>query len=244
MTVTQPAALSSAGNGNKLRLFRRKTEDHFGNKIELIAQERRCDSLLTIPSSSKESLVRTLKEKASVQEDLESEHKLLKTLTETDLDTEFLRSMHHVISRLRSDLKSVKSHRYYDSIDQKHIEECVPPNLFMFLSMLAGNSEGEEQREKILSIAQDIVCISSGGRTLTSKHVGLASTIHHATRNKSLAQLMHAAGHCSSYEMVEKVDTSIANREVARWKDNGKLVVPPNLTTGKFTQFAGDNINI
>jgi len=28
------------------------------------------------------------------------------------------------------------------------------------------------------------------------------------------------------------------------WKENGKLVVPPNLTSGKFTQFAGDNINI
>lgn len=49
-----------------------------------------------MPSSSKETLVRTLKEKASEQKDLETEHELLKTLTETDLDTEFLRSMHHV----------------------------------------------------------------------------------------------------------------------------------------------------
>ena len=95
--------------------------------------------------------------------------------------------------------------------------------------MLTGNNEGEEQHDKILSIAQDIVYISSGGRTLTPKHVGLASTVHHATRNKSLIQLLHAAGHCSSYETVE-VDTYIANSEVARWNENGKLVVPPNLT--------------
>ena len=244
MTVTQPATLSSARNRNNLRVFRRKIEEHFGGKIELIAQERKCDSLLIIPNYSKELLVKTLNEKASEQKDLEIEHKLLKTLTETDLDTEFLISMHHVTSRIRSDLKSVKSHRYYDGIDQKHIEECVPPSLFMFLSMLAGHNKGEEQREKILSIAQDIVYISSGGRTLTPKHIFLAATIHHANRNKSLVQLMHAAGHCSSYEMVEKLDTSIAKSEVARWKDNGKLVVPPNLRTGIFTQFAGDDINI
>lgn len=40
VTATQPAALSSVGNGNELRRFRRKIEDHFGDKIELIAQER------------------------------------------------------------------------------------------------------------------------------------------------------------------------------------------------------------
>ena len=140
MTVTQPATLSSAGNRNNLRVFRRKIEEHFGGKIELIAQERKCDSLLIITNYSKELLVKTLNEKASEQKDLEIEHKLLKTLTETDLDTEFLISMHHVTSRIRSDLKSVKSHRYYDGIDQKHIEECVPRSLFMFLSMLAGHN--------------------------------------------------------------------------------------------------------
>ena len=89
-------------------------------------------------------LVATLKEKAPQEKDLEIKHKLLKRLTETDLDTEFLRSMHHVTSRIRSDLKSIKSHRYYDSIDQKHIEECVPLSLFVFLSMLAGNNNCEE----------------------------------------------------------------------------------------------------
>jgi hypothetical protein len=109
---------------------------------------------------------------------------------------------------------------------------------------MIGNNEQEEQREKIFSIAQDIIFVSSRGRTLTPKHVGLASTIHHATRNKSLVQLLHAAGHCSSYETVEKTDTSIANSEVKRWKENGNVVVPPNLVPGKFTQFAGDNINI
>lgn len=43
---------------------------------------------------------------------------------------------------------------------------------------------------------------------------------------------------------MEKIDTAIVNSEVARWKENGKEVVPPNLTTGKCCQFADDNVNI
>ena len=141
--------------------------------------------------------------------------------------------MHHVSLKIRSDLKCEQSHKYYDNINRKHIENCVPPNLFMLLNMIIGSNQKVEQREKTLSIVQDIVYVSSGGRTLTPKHVGMASTIHHATRNKSLVQLLHAAGHCSSYETVEKIDTSIANSEVERWKKNGKLVVPPNLVSGR-----------
>ena len=59
-----------------------------------------------------------------------------------------------------------------------------------------------------------------------------------------MVQLLNAAGHCASYETVEKTVTSIAKDEIGRWEANGGVVIPPNLELGHFTQFAGDNINI
>ena len=124
------------------------------------------------------------------------------------------------------------------------LKKMVPKNLFLLLSMIVGDNESDECREKIFSLAQDVIFVASKGKTLTPKHIGLACTVHHATRSKSLVQLLNSAGHCASYETVEKVDTSIAKSEIERWNANEGVIVPSNLAIGKFTQFAGDNINI
>lgn len=174
----------------------------------------------------------------------DTEYKLLKTLSECDINTEIVKSIYYVGTKIRSELQGLPSHNTYDGIDQTHVEKLVPPNLFLLLSVIVGSNENDESRDKIFSLAQDIIYVASGGKTLTPKHVGLGSTIHHATRSKSLVQLLHAAGHCASYETVEKTVTSIAKDEIGRWEANGGVVIPPNLELGHFTQFAGDNINI
>jgi hypothetical protein len=110
--------------------------------------------------------------------------------------------------------------------------------------MLLGENNDLDHFERILSISQDIIYVSSKGRKLTPKHIGLGTTIHHATRSKYLVDLVHAAGHCVSYECVQKIDTSIAKSELERYKSNNNVVVPPNLVHGDFIQFAADNINI
>ena len=106
------------------------------------------------------------------------------------------------------------------------------------------DTESDECKENILSLAQYVIYVASRGKVLTLKNVGLESTLHHATRSKSLVQLLNASGHCASYEIVKRVDTSIAKSEIERWNANGGGVVPSNLKVRKFAQFAGVNINI
>ncbi|KAG1664108.1 Retrovirus-related Pol polyprotein from type-1 retrotransposable element R2 [Nymphon striatum] len=129
-----------------------------------------------------------------------------------------------------------------DGIYERYV--VVPENLFLLLSLIIGDNESEERRQKIIIVAQDIIFVASNGKKLTPKHIGLAVTVHHATRSKSLVQLLHSAGHCVSYECVTRIDATMAKKEVERWKSNGDLVIPPNLKPGDFVQFSGDNINV
>ena len=61
-----------------------------------------------------------------------------------------------------------------------------------------------------LSIAQDMMFGVSEGKILTPKHMGLGLSIHQATGSKELVNLLNAAGHCVSYDMIRRMDTSIA----------------------------------
>jgi len=72
----------------------------------------------------------------------------------------------------------------------------------------------------------------------------LGVTLHHLTRSKQVIQLIHEAGHCISYEGVQRVDTSIAKSELSRYMANGNMLVPSNLVENQFVQFAADNIDI
>ena len=62
----------------------------------------------------------------------------------------------------------------------------------------------------------------SEGKILTPKHMGLGLSIHQATRSKELVNLLNAAGHCASYDMIRIMDTSIAKR-------NKYVPIPTNL---------------
>jgi hypothetical protein len=109
VTVTQHETLSiNENSSNSMRLFRMKIQEHFGDKIKFITQERKCDSLLILPNTPRETLIGKLRENTSELAEKETECQLLKSLRETDLDAEFLKSMHHVSSRIKSDLKCVK----------------------------------------------------------------------------------------------------------------------------------------
>ena len=62
----------------------------------------------------------------------------------------------------------------------------------------------------VLSIAQIMMFGGSEGKILTPKHMGLGLSIHQATRSKELVNLLNAAGHCASCDMIHRMDTSIA----------------------------------
>ena len=122
--------------------------------------------------------------------------------------------MVHVALMLRSDIMAQPRYEGFN-VNEDDAISCVPDNVYMFLRLLFGGqtllhdepvtdednitSKNECQLKNIiLSIGQDLVYNVSGGKTWTPKHLGLACTLHQATRSKGLVQLFHNAGHIIS----------------------------------------------
>lgn len=125
---------------------------------------------------------------------------------------------------LRANLENVKGHSGVD-VQEEDAMAIVPPNLHMFLNVLLGGKDILEEDnnietvtllkdQKILSVAQDLIFIFSGGRKLTPKHIGLGITLHQETRSKALVQLFNRAGHTISYDQVLQFDTALAEKSL------------------------------
>lgn len=125
-------------------------------------------------------------------------------------DNAFL-EMVHVALMLRGD---ILAHPKYTGfvVNEDEMIACVPERLFMFLKLMYGgqsllegsNEEAEDEEDgldkqeddiqrRVLSVAQDLVYNVS--QHWTRKHVGLASTLHQATRSADLLHLFHNQGH-------------------------------------------------
>ena len=121
-----------------------------------------------------------------------------------------------------------------------------PPILYMLIREIISPSEIKEpeistackrieDERKVLTISQDIIHSASNGRVKLPKQIGVAMAVHHLTGSKVLITLLNRMGHCSSYSEVQEVDTSLAMAE------QFGTVVPSNISSGPFIQFAADN---
>ena len=115
---------------------------------------------------------------------------------EPEKDDIFLQLV-HVALKLRSDLLAKQGHNGL-TVSEEGAIDCVPESVYMFLQLLFGgqalldreNPEEEEEcnptighvNAKVLNVAQDMVYGVSCGKKWTPKHIGLASTLHQATR--------------------------------------------------------------
>ena len=165
--------------------------------------------------------------------------------------------MIHVALRLRGDILAHPVYSGFDVTEEEMIS-CVPDNLFMFLRLLFGGQSlleadpeelDDDKRQditqtKILSIAQDLVYNVTGGKHWTPKHLGLASTLHQATRSKELVEMFHNAGHIISYPNLLQVDTSLAESTLQAMDADTGAVIPPNFVEDRFVHFTCDNIDI
>lgn len=169
-----------------------------------------------------------------------------------DLHAEFLSWLYRVAIKVHHDVKSMPGHDCIGDISQESAEKIIPDSLFTLINLLCtghqdDDGEDESCKTKVLSICQDIFFLASRGRKLTPKHVGLGLTIHQATRSKELVQLLYSAGHSVSYETVLRIDNTIANDVLEKYKNNGNVFVPRNFsreTTAEYTRYAVDNIDI
>ena len=161
-------------------------------------------------------------------------------------------SLVHVALKIRGDMMETPGHKGF-SVSEDGAIPCIPDSLYMFLRLISGGEEALEDdspksnedlvRSKVLSLAQYLVYCVSGGRKWTPKHIGLATTLHQATRSKDLVQLFHKAGHCLSYDQLLRVDISLAESTLKSLDQSTGAIVPPNLVADKFVHYSTDNID-
>ncbi|XP_063763531.1 uncharacterized protein LOC134880508 [Eleginops maclovinus] len=167
-------------------------------------------------------------------------------------DDSFL-SLVHVALKIHQELIETPGHKGF-SVSEDDAIACVPDSLYMLLRLIVGgqeafendNSEKNEDllRRKVLSIAQDLIYCVSRGRKWTPKHIGLATTLHQATRSKQLVELFNKAGHCLNYEQVMKVDNALAESTLKSMDPATGAIIPPNMVANRFIHFTADNIDI
>jgi hypothetical protein len=114
----------------------------------------------------------------------------------------------------------------------------VPPMLFNFLTSMTGVSEevemetfvptNEDNERKILSIAHDMVHLSTNGTRVMPKHVALGMTMRHLTGCSNIIGILNRFGHASCHSCVLEHDTALATKQV----EKGTIV--PELFVKKF----------
>lgn len=147
-------------------------------------------------------------------------------------------------------IKVSPNHDCIGKISKASAEEIVPESLHVDITVVHWlfQESQDDVKTRILNICQDIIFLSSRGHKLTPKHIGIGLTVHQATRSKQLVQLLHAAGLSVNYDTVLRMDNTIVNDVLERYKESGKVFVPRNFTgTTKpagYTHFPVDNIDI
>ena len=98
-----------------------------------------------------------------------------------------------------------------------------------------------EDERRGLSIVQDIVHCATYAQVKLPKQISLAMVVHHLTGSKVLITLINRMGHCSSYDELQAVDTSLAIQVLAKAEEYG-TVVPSIISPGLFVQIAADKL--
>eukprot|EP00745_Piridium_sociabile_P044813 TRINITY_DN95309_c0_g1_i8.p1 TRINITY_DN95309_c0_g1~~TRINITY_DN95309_c0_g1_i8.p1 ORF type:complete len:117 (-),score=28.27 TRINITY_DN95309_c0_g1_i8:260-610(-) len=89
---------------------------------------------------------------------------------------------------------------------------------------------------KILSVAQDLISLQSGGRKLTPKQLSLGLTLRHLTGSSKVVSLLHGFGHCPSNYFVVDHDTALAQQQLLQ-----ESCVPSRFLPHVFTILVWDN---
>ena len=173
----------------------------------------------------------------------------------TDRDLEKTRTLYHAAQIIKADIKTCQGIEIQplatEELTLNRAKTLIPNSLMKLLSWVitkqrssdyvdvtAGLSEADERH--VLMIGQDILHSATHGRIKTPKHVGLAMSVCHLTGSKQLITMLNRMGHCSSYDEVEAVDTSLAMEVLAKSETMG-VVISSNIVPGGFIQAAADN---
>ena len=102
-------------------------------------------------------------------------------------------------------------------------------------------TDDEDIYRKICSVGQDLLYIESCGELKTPKHTGLAIAVKHLTSSKQLVTMLNRLGHCVSNCQLGRIDTALANDQLARAEHNNGVIITTNILRGEFIQAAADS---
>ena len=225
------------------RNFRHRIYTHLSGNIEFVRALDPNQPFLLFPAFSSGMALHQITFGQDKMEGTRQE-----TTAVIDPESEILSWLYHVALKVRGDISASPSHNFIGGFKEEHTEKVVTSSLYLLLHLICSKSaenvdELEDTRNRIktrfLSIAQDIVFLASNGRKKIPKHIVLGVTVHQAARSKKLVQLLHAAGHCISYELV--------NSLLDVYEANEKSSIPANvahLNLPGYIRFANDSIDI
>ena len=82
------------------------------------------------------------------------------------------------------------------------------------------------------------------GRQLQSKLNSTLCSPRHSLKTVNQLPTMNANGVSISYDMVERIITSIAAKLLCRYAENDNIFIPQSMIPGRFVQFSADNFDL
>ena len=125
-------------------------------------------------------------------------------------------------------------------------KEFVPIPLFNFLAWVLCKSDVPSLEEfvsvddsdyvKLLSIAQDIIYNTHGGKKQTPKSMALSMTVRQMTGSGKVIDILNRLGHCSSHSSTLRHDTALAEISLG-----ASSIVPRDAVPSVWTTIVADN---
>lgn len=201
-------------------------------QIKFLKPSTRCKSEIVLMEGNEGALAdkfQSVSEDESSDDETDTEVCATAVKNTVDVDhvgtrTAYLSALN--IRRLLSDIRGCKDIWPPTAADfqQSAVEGMIPPALYNMLAWIVGASdevchEGfvatpEACHLKLLSIAQDIIYLSSKGRISTPKHMALGMTLRHWTGSSTVIDLLNGLGHSVSHSAVLEHDTALATMQL------------------------------
>ena len=128
----------------------------------------------------------------------------------------------------------------------ENAKKSVPCELFNMLAWVCNLSSeptlsghvtlDDKKNAKLMSITQDLVNLSSGGKNPTPKSIALAMALRQLTGSSSVISLLNGLGHCMSHSFVLNHETALAQLNISR-----DSAIPPGFISNTPTILVWDN---
>lgn len=106
-----------------------------------------------------------------------------------------------------------------ENLTFKNAADVLPLELLNFLIVLLGFSDKpsfsekiqitEEKEKKVVAIAQDLIHISTSGRTMTHKAMALGVAVRQISGSQRVIKILNQFGHCCSPDVLYKHDSAL-----------------------------------